>query len=128
MVTQQISCIAREDPHRQLIIVTHHSPTFSTTTDPKHNANPWNSAFCTELLESRVKSWHGVRNIRRWIFGHTHWNTEFKKHGMIVCSNQRGYIIPGHERGSPKIWAPKFLDYFSPRLQQEFIVTKIAQV
>ncbi|KAK2766774.1 hypothetical protein FQN54_006088 [Arachnomyces sp. PD_36] len=129
---KQLREISFETPKRDVIIVTHHAPSFSNTSDPKHKSNPWSSAFCTELLESEVKSWHGLGNISHWIFGHTHWNSEFRKHGMVVSSNQRGYINPasgraasGHEpRGS---WFSMLLDYFSPS-SNDFLVTKTVQV
>lgn len=126
----QLRNISLEDPDRQLLVVTHHAPSFSNTVDPKHTANPWQSAFCTDLLDSgQVKFWHGSKSIRRWIFGHTHWNTEFKKHGMVVSSNQRGYLIPGHEPPIPKprVWT-SFLGYFFLRFRQDFLVAKLAQV
>ncbi|KAJ5360688.1 hypothetical protein N7517_009879 [Penicillium concentricum] len=36
-------------------------------------------------------SWDGVKI---WVFGHTHYTTEFKERGISVVSNQRGYVLP----------------------------------
>lgn len=116
-----------QDRHRDLVIVTHHAPSFFKTADPKYKSNPWSAAFCTSLLESgAIKTWPGLHNIRRWIFGHTHWNTNFRKHSMIVSSNQLGYNIADHGCQKPQVL--KFFSYFAPRLGQNFSPTKVAYV
>lgn len=73
---------------RSVLVVTHYAPSLQRTSSPQHAKNPWSCAFGTDLL---AQSWDGVRV---WVFGHTHYTTEFKKNGIRVVSNQRGYVLP----------------------------------
>jgi predicted phosphodiesterase len=79
------------DPGRSVLVITHHAPSVLETSRPEHLTNPWTSAFASNILSSG-KTW---ASVRYWIYGHTHYSTEFKKHGVRVVSNQRGYVIPG---------------------------------
>ncbi|KMU89496.1 ser/Thr protein phosphatase superfamily protein [Coccidioides immitis H538.4] len=118
---QEIHNISLEEDRRDLIIVTHHAPSATKTVDPKHNSNPWGSAFCSDLLESQSQILARFKIIHHWIFGHTHWNTKFRQHGMIISSNQLGY----DSRGSR---APRFFNYWFPQSGQDFVITKTAKV
>ncbi|KAI9858273.1 MAG: hypothetical protein M1813_007547 [Trichoglossum hirsutum] len=89
----QVQAIFHESPHRRIVIVTHHAPSFRNTCKPPQEETPWSSAFCTEILESEIDTWLGLGCIRCWIFGHTHRCTEFYKRNMAVVSNQRGYNL-----------------------------------
>lgn len=73
---------------RSILVVTHHAPSLQRTSSPQHEKNPWSPAFATDLL---AQSWDGVKV---WIFGHTHYSTEFVEKGIRVVSNQRGYVLP----------------------------------
>ncbi|KAJ5164775.1 calcineurin-like phosphoesterase [Penicillium coprophilum] len=73
---------------RSILVATHHAPTMHRTSSPQHAHNPWSVAFATELL---TQPWNGVDT---WVFGHTHYSTEFKEKGIRVVSNQRGYVLP----------------------------------
>lgn len=73
---------------RSILVVTHHAPSLQHTSSPQHAKNSWSCAFGTDLL---AQSWDGVRV---WVFGHTHYTTEFKEKGIRVVSNQRGYVLP----------------------------------
>ncbi|KAI0374290.1 Ser/Thr protein phosphatase superfamily protein [Pilatotrama ljubarskyi] len=85
---ETIEHIARYEPHRKVVVMTHHAPTVQGTGDPKYSDGPTSSAFATELVGSKLwKS--GV--IEVWMFGHTHWCCDFKREGVRVVSNQRGY-------------------------------------
>lgn len=75
-------------PKRSILIATHYAPSMHRTSSPQHAGNPWGAAFGTDLLE---QPWNGVRT---WVFGHTHYSTEFKKNGIRIVSNQRGYVLP----------------------------------
>ncbi|EFR05504.1 Ser/Thr protein phosphatase superfamily protein [Nannizzia gypsea CBS 118893] len=88
---QEIHNISLEKEKRDIIVVTHHAPSFMRTADPRHQSQPWASAFCSDLIESQVKSWQGFNAIRCWVFGHTHWNAAFKYRGMTINSNQFKY-------------------------------------
>jgi len=57
---------------------------------PKDVSNPWSSAFATDLLGDA--SWD---QVKVWVFGHTHFTTQFERNGIKVLSNQRGYVLPG---------------------------------
>jgi predicted phosphodiesterase len=80
----------KKQPKRRVFIITHHAPFTKKTSDPRHANNPWSSAFATDLLNG--EDWP---NVKLWMFGHTHFTTEFKKNGIKVISNQRGYVFPG---------------------------------
>ncbi|KAJ3551208.1 hypothetical protein NM688_g4841 [Phlebia brevispora] len=80
--------VARDEPNRQIVIFTHHAPTVEGTSDPKHDDQPTNSAFATEL--SGEPCWKSG-TVKMWAFGHTHWCCDFEKDGVRVYSNQRGY-------------------------------------
>lgn len=32
--------------------------------------------------------------VKSWVFGHTHYSTDFKEGGIRLVSNQRGYALP----------------------------------
>lgn len=75
---------------RRLVVVTHHAPCVKGTSHSKYEANPWTPAFATDLLGRGT--WAGVRV---WVFGHTHFSTEFVVDGTRVVANQRGHALPG---------------------------------
>ncbi|KAF2759373.1 ser/Thr protein phosphatase superfamily [Pseudovirgaria hyperparasitica] len=76
---------------RTALVVTHHAPSMCGTSHPNHEQNPWSSAFATDLISDR-EAW---RNVGVWIFGHTHYTTDFVRSGVRLFSNQRGYVLPG---------------------------------
>jgi hypothetical protein len=85
-----VAAVQSSRPSAQLLVVTHHAPSVFETSRPAQLCNPWTSAFSTDLLDE--ETWAGV-DI--WVFGHTHFTTEFQKHDVRVISNQRGYFLPG---------------------------------
>ncbi|KAB8356416.1 hypothetical protein FH972_023999 [Carpinus fangiana] len=91
----QVQCIAMEDPHRSIIIATHHAPTMKQTSNPIYRDSPRNCAFATSVIESRARYWKGYKQIDTWIFGHTHWSTDIKVDHVRVMANQRGYVLNG---------------------------------
>lgn len=82
----------------QILIITHYAPCKDGNSEPRFAANPWNSAFATDLITKG----HARQDVKLWIFGHTHYSTEFVKEGIRVLSNQRGYILPGPKRKDPE--------------------------
>ncbi|CAI7625395.1 unnamed protein product [Penicillium glandicola] len=68
---------------RSIVVVTHHAPSLQRTSSPQHAGNLWSCAFGTDLLS---RSWDGVRV---WVFGHTHYTTEFKESGIRVKHKAR---------------------------------------
>ncbi|KAF7895067.1 hypothetical protein EAF00_006881 [Botryotinia globosa] len=85
---------AEGEPERKILVITHHAPTIHGTSSTKNSNNPWGSAFATELLGDSSMSWV---DVKVWVFGHTHFTTDFEKNGIRVLSNQRGYVLPGSE-------------------------------
>lgn len=79
---------------RNVLVVTHHAPCMQETSSPKNVGNAWSSAFATDLLGEGC--WGSVKT---WVFGHTHYTTEFVREGTRVVSNQRGYVLPGTVQG-----------------------------
>jgi len=82
---------------RTILIITHHAPSIELTSEPHLIGSPWNSAFATDLLTD-AEEWSDVQT---WVFGHTHYSTEFSKSGVKVISNQRGYVLPGAQMKVP---------------------------
>ncbi|KAH6693531.1 putative calcineurin-like phosphoesterase [Plectosphaerella plurivora] len=85
---QQVSKAAAEK--RRIMVVTHHAPCVKGASHPKYENNPWTPAFATDLLHQGT--W---RAVKVWVFGHTHFSTEFVHEGTRVVSNQRGYALSG---------------------------------
>lgn len=100
-----VRTIEEEEPEREIIILTHHSP----TTDPRANSKRFpperslNSAFRTDL--SSEKCWMSP-SVKVWAFGHTHFSCQFVDEGnqvgrdgkdedvkrrKLVVANQKGY-------------------------------------
>ncbi|KAL3455901.1 Metallo-dependent phosphatase-like protein [Aspergillus heterothallicus] len=85
----------REEGDRKIVVITHHAPMMKHTSAPQHKDSPVASAFGSDLLVSRrMKEWDGVKV---WVYGHTHFTTDFDKGGVRVISNQRGYAMPWME-------------------------------
>ena len=78
---------AKQD-QRSIIVVTHHAPSLRKTSDPQQEKHRWSCAFATDLLP------HAAAGVKLWMFGNTHYTTEFKYRGTRVVSNQRGYVFP----------------------------------
>ncbi|KAB8289666.1 hypothetical protein EYC80_010579 [Monilinia laxa] len=83
---------AMGEPERRILIITHHAPSLEGTSSPKNANNPWGSAFATDILGDSDLNW---QDVKVWVFGHTHFTTDFGKNGIRVLSNQRGYVLPG---------------------------------
>lgn len=76
----------------KILVVTHHAPSVHGSSNPIHDGNPWGSSFATDLLGIEDKP--GLSDVQWWIFGHTHFCTEFSKANVRVISNQRGNVLP----------------------------------
>ena len=82
---------------RSILVVTYHAPSLQNTSSTQHANNPWSSAFATDILSQISKS----SGVKAWVFGHTHYSTEFKNQGIRVVANQRGYVLPwNNSKGS----------------------------
>ncbi|KAJ4991552.1 calcineurin-like phosphoesterase [Stagonosporopsis vannaccii] len=97
----QVFRIEKEEPQREILVLTHHSP----TTDARANSprfppeRPLNTGFRTDLSAERC--WTSER-VKVWAYGHTHFNCHFVESGergkggrrKLVVSNQKGYAYP----------------------------------
>jgi predicted phosphodiesterase len=71
----QVKAIPETEPESKIIILTHHSPTTSPgATNPAHSESRISSGFATDL--SGEFCWTS-RNVKVWVFGHTHFNCDF---------------------------------------------------
>ncbi|KAJ4333036.1 hypothetical protein N0V87_007936 [Didymella glomerata] len=100
-LNKTIAAVELDEPEREIIVLTHHSP----TTDARANSKRFpperalNSAFRTDLSEE--KCWTSP-NVKVWAFGHTHFSCQFVHAGgeeqrKLVVSNQKGYAYEGGE-------------------------------
>lgn len=81
------------EARRKVLVVTHHAPCIDGTSSPENTGNMWTSAFATDILPVQRDGLWG--SVAAWIFGHTHFSTDFNRGGIRVVSNQRGYVLPG---------------------------------
>ncbi|PYH39586.1 acyl-CoA dehydrogenase mitochondrial precursor [Aspergillus neoniger CBS 115656] len=92
-LNDQVTEIARSNPHHRIVIFTHHSPTVAPlAVDPAHAKSPISSAFATDLAGEAC--WEKPQ-VRLWGFGHTHYNCDFtdSRTGKRIVANQRGYYF-----------------------------------
>jgi predicted phosphodiesterase len=82
------------------VVVTHHAPS-ALSEAPQHATSPLKPAFASHL-DALVKG----SGVPLWIYGHTHYNTDFKIGSTRVLTNQRGYFPDGIcERFNPSLVA-----------------------
>ncbi|KAI0639503.1 Ser/Thr protein phosphatase protein [Trametes polyzona] len=84
---RSIADIAAHEPHRKIVVMTHHAPTVQGTSNPLYDGSPIGSAFSTELVGGPC--WKP--QVKVWAFGHTHWACDFEREGIRVVSNPKGY-------------------------------------
>jgi hypothetical protein len=79
---------------QNLLVLTHHAPSFDRTVKAIHESSPLASAFCSNLdyMLQYGRRRSVFSNIHTWCFGHTHWNANFIKRGVRVLANQHGYL------------------------------------
>ncbi|RAL01775.1 calcineurin-like phosphoesterase [Aspergillus ibericus CBS 121593] len=80
--------VKKQSEKRSTLVVTHHAPLLQGTSSPQHAQNPWSVAFGTDVLPQIPNG------VKVWVFGHTHYSTDFREKGVRVVSNQRGYVLP----------------------------------
>lgn len=93
----QVSTISKDEPHRRIVILTHHGPSVDTRCiDPKHMQSEVSSGFTTDL--SAEECWTNSAVVA-WAYGHTHYNCVFTdSRGKAIISNQKGYrLVPAKE-------------------------------
>lgn len=73
--------------NNQIIIVTHHSPSYKSIS-PKYKNYQGNSAFANNLDKFIMDN----RGIKYWLFGHTHSRVVINIKGTMCFANPAGYI------------------------------------
>ena len=90
----QVSHITSSEPHRKIVVFTHHSPVTQDqrALDPRHVNSALSSGFASDLSGQEV--WKSPL-VKLWAFGHTHFNVSYIEEGTekMVLSNQRGYYF-----------------------------------
>ena len=71
---------------KRTVIITHHAPLYQCD-NPKFSGSMGSSFFCSDLSPLMLD----FKQIKAWIYGHTHHNTDFVFEQTRVLSNQRGY-------------------------------------
>ncbi|KAI8930964.1 hypothetical protein NX059_011976 [Plenodomus lindquistii] len=100
----QVENIATNEPQREIVILTHHSPTVDVrANDQRHAKSEMAAGFCTDL--SREVCWRSER-VKMWAFGHTHFSCQYVDDGecgrevrKLVIANQKGYASVLANRG-----------------------------
>jgi predicted phosphodiesterase len=114
----------------KILVVTHHAPSVQESSSPRHSGNPWGSAFATDLLGNEDKP--ALSDVQWWIFGHTHFCTEFSKANVRVVSNQRGYVMPeAAEKQAPTSFFQSLVrktKLLSTNSQSTFQVKKVIRI
>jgi hypothetical protein len=84
------STVSSIPPDRDIIVLTHHSPTLDPrANNARHAKSSANAGFRTDL--SGEVCWVDER-VKLWGFGHTHFNCQYVDgRGKLVLANQRGY-------------------------------------
>jgi hypothetical protein len=106
----QVAEIEKDEPQRQIVIVTHHCPTIDPlATDPAHQGSSVSSGFTTDL--SKETCWTSPV-VKMWAFGHTHYSCDFRDEttGKLILSNQKGYRGLGQTKGSSKGFSTKIVE------------------
>jgi len=99
---REIRNIREEEKERVIIVMTHHAPCITSTSAPSLDgvSGSW-SDFQVDILGGE-----GVPGLQAgdvWVFGHTHWSTDFVQDEVRVYSNQRGgYTNANKQKGRPK--------------------------
>ncbi|KAK7420333.1 hypothetical protein QQZ08_010466 [Neonectria magnoliae] len=77
-----------DDPDSKLTILGCTPGPTSRASRPEHEKNPWKTAFSTDVLQRRE-----FARVAWWMFGHTHFTTQFQRGRIRVVANQRGYVL-----------------------------------
>lgn len=73
---------------RRILVVTHHAPRLKGTSTPHLEGSAHSYFFASDILVG--DGIPGLGNGDAWVFGHTHYTSEFVAAGVNVRSNQRG--------------------------------------
>lgn len=87
-----------------IVVVTHHSPSFQSIPDQFRYDYELNSAYASNMEEFIYKR----NKIKLWCYGHTHSPKQFTISKTIVVNNARGYA--GSEVSLNSIYSPKLIE------------------
>ena len=90
-LNSQVFEIGHQEPQRDILVFTHHSPCNDPrANDPRHKNSEVTSGFVTDLGDQEC--WRNPA-VKLWAFGHTHFNCDFwdENTGKRVAANQKGY-------------------------------------
>ncbi|KAE8378446.1 calcineurin-like phosphoesterase [Aspergillus bertholletiae] len=76
----------KKQKQRSVLVITHHAPSTRKMSSPQQHAE--SALFGTDTLPEGLD---GV--VKTWVFGHTHYTTDFREQGVRIISNQRGYML-----------------------------------
>lgn len=101
-LNHEVEKISEAGPERQIIILTHYSPSLDRRTkNPRYEKSTADSGFMTDL--SGQICWKRS-TVKLWSFGHTHYSVDFKDEetGKRVVANQKGYHakLPSGKKGA----------------------------
>lgn len=75
-----------ENLGKKIVVVTHHAPSYQSIGTRYLGHLLMNTGYATEIL-------HEFKNkVALWIHGHTHHCVDYKKDGIKVVANTRGYV------------------------------------
>ena len=78
-----------KDRGQPALVLTHHTPSMTDTSNPKYDGSDLNHCFSTNLRDGLMTDY--TDTIKTWACGHTHYNFDFKVGNSRLLSNQRGY-------------------------------------
>ncbi|KAI8960047.1 hypothetical protein F5Y11DRAFT_282192 [Daldinia sp. FL1419] len=93
-LSREVATIAKQDPKRSIIILTHHCPTIDPRIiGPRHDVDPEGLKYQHASDLTGEHPWTGAKSVKLWAFGSTHYNCRQIdwETGMQLYSNQRGY-------------------------------------
>ena len=86
------------------VVLTHHTPSFHGTSDPRYGSDPEQS-LGNYGFSSNMSDLLRSPSVRAWAYGHTHFNNDQVMHGARVLSNQRGYPSAQHQPSSSRSYS-----------------------
>lgn len=81
---EKVSEILSSDPCADIVVITHHAPRLRGVSAPRYDHLNTTHAFGTDLIG--VDS--GIKGVKTWVFGHTHFNVNQFHDGIHLVSNQ----------------------------------------
>jgi len=111
----EVARIQTKEPERQVVILTHHSPTLDhRSVAPRHQGSRVSSGFATDL--SMEICWTS-EVVKLWAFGHTHYSFSYRDESTskLVVANQKGYNGIGAAR--PRIFKSLVVEATNPLWQ-----------